>query len=182
VEDRVQPSILSEANIIQRHARLAMAEAQQERAQTDGMPRVALKRRTKMRWSVLAVLAALLAAPLVMAQEGGVVENIPFPFIAAGKTLAAGEWTLMRVGTGAAHIWTLRNGRKYAVLLVANSVYKPLDGDTKLTFNRYGQQYFLSEIWLPGQTGYTIYPCKQERALRVAGVKPERTVMFARLR
>jgi hypothetical protein len=136
-----------------------------------------------MRWSVLAVLAALLAAPLVMAQDAGVVANIPFPFIVSGKTHAAGEWTLIKVGTVAAHIWLLKDSAlKNVELLAANSGYKRFDEQTRLTFNRYGEQYFLSEIWLPGQVGYIIWPSRQEKALRVAGVKPERTVMFARLR
>lgn len=136
-----------------------------------------------MRWSVLAVLAALLAAPPVMAQYNSVVADIPFPFIVSGKTHAAGEWTLMKVSSGPAHVWLLKDvdGRNSA-LAVANSDYKQLSAETKLTFNRYGEQYFLSEIWMPGEVGYYLPPSKQEKALRVAGLRPERTVMFARLR
>lgn len=136
-----------------------------------------------MRWSVLVMMvAALLAAPLVMAQNG-LIADIPFPFITAGKTQVAGEWVLTVLPTSGQHVLALKNtdGRD-GVLILANSWYRPAAAQPSLTFNRYGDRYFLSEIRMPGTTGFYIFPDKQEKDLRLAGMKPEQTVTFARLR
>lgn len=135
-----------------------------------------------MRWSLAIVLAALLAAPLAVAQNT-VVADIPFPFAVAGKAFPPGEWTMARVDTGGVPLCMIKDREsRDALLVVANVVYKPPDGQTRLVFNRYGDRYFLSVIWLPDTRGYYFIPMKEERDLRLAGIRPERTVMFARLR
>lgn len=136
-----------------------------------------------MKWGVVAVLAALLAAPAMMAQGTRVVADIPFPFHVNDKTFAAGEWTLTKTESAGVHLWILKDREFRSVMLFAtNYAYRPLSSDTLLTFNRYGDQYYLSEIWTPGEVGSYLPPGKKEKALPLAGVKAERTVMFARLR
>lgn len=136
-----------------------------------------------MKWSVTAVLAALLAAPSLMAQGTRLVADIPFAFHVNDQTFAAGEWTLMKTESARTYLWILKDqDLKSVMLFAANCAYRPLSSNTVLTFNRYGDEYYLSEIWTPGEVGSYLPPGRKEKALRLAGVKSERTVMFARVR
>jgi hypothetical protein len=143
-----------------------------------------MEKDTAMRHSVLAmILAALLAAPLVMAQIS-LHATVPFAFNARGHTLPAGEWTLARIDALAAgHVWTLKDSEwRGQLLVVGNAAYRQPDGRTSLMFNCYSGRCFLSEIRWPGGAGTHLPACEAEKNLLLAGVKPERTVLFARLR
>lgn len=136
-----------------------------------------------MKWFVMTICAALLAAPA--AAQMRVVADIPFPFVAAGKTHAAGEWVLFRIDGSAVPVMQLaRADGGDSTLAVGNVAYRYQTDKTggQLIFNRYGNRYFLSEIWGAGTLGTRLPPSREEKALRVAGLSPERTVMFARLR
>jgi hypothetical protein len=136
-----------------------------------------------MQWSMVVVLAALLSAPSMMAQGPRIVADIPFTFHVNENTYPAGQWMLTKTESAGLHLWILKDVELRSVMLFpANAAYRPLRNDTLLTFNRYGDQYFLSEIWTPGEVGSYLPPGRREKSLRLAGGKPARTVMFARLR
>lgn len=128
------------------------------------------------------VTAALLAAPLVMSQ--GIVATIPFAFIAAGKTLPSGEWSLARsMSSNGAYLWSVENSTgEYRVWLIGNPAYRQLGERASVVFNCYEGRCFLSTIWTPGETGVYFPPTRAERQLLVAGARPRQTVMFARTR
>ncbi len=132
-------------------------------------------------------LAALLAAPLVMAQTSvpKVRATIPFAFTAGGKTIPAGECTFSHLyGTGAGSpLWMVEDqeGRGQS-FFITQAAYKQPNTRPSVVFNCYGSRCFLSSIWLSGELGVYIPPTKAERNLMVAGVKPEQTVLFAQLR
>jgi len=95
----------------------------------------------KYRWIALAfVLAAALSAP---AQENLTV-NVPFDFVAAGKSVPAGEYTVRRATAGPeallVHSATSSDG-----LILAGIFDSGVTG-AKLVFHRYGDTYFLSSI------------------------------------
>ncbi len=117
-----------------------------------------------MRWSMVFVLAALLAAaPQGMAQER-VVADISFPFIAVGKVHAPGQWTLVRLDIAGNHGLQIRNLETGDATITAGmDAYRPATGkmEARLTFNRYGNQYFLSEVWAGGTAGTYLPPCNR---------------------
>lgn len=138
-----------------------------------------------MRWRIAVVLVALLAAPLVMAQSLRVVADIPFQFQAGLASQSAGQWEVARIPSIAVPVLQIRDKQSgRATLVVGNPVYRSeFDArEAKLVFNRYGDRYYLSEVWGGGVVGVYLPPCKEEKALRLAGVKADRTVMHARLR
>lgn len=134
-------------------------------------------------WSILTILAAALTVPPAVAQTR-VEARIPFPFVAHGKVHPAGEYSVERISSAALPILQMRRAGGGAALLAGITTYREqsqsLDG--KLIFNRYGDQYFLSEIWGAGTVGTRLPPCREEKALLRAGVPSNQTVMFARLR
>ncbi len=137
-----------------------------------------------MRWSIAVVLAALLVlAPQAMAQER-VWADVPFPFIVGGMTLPAGEYWFIETTSSGARLFVLRDGdQENLVLFPVNSVYRvPGKTEARLSFHRYGNRYFLSEILGAGATGAYLPPSKAEKQLQVAGLRAQDTVVFARLR
>jgi hypothetical protein len=92
---------------------------------------------------------ALLAAASVYAQ-GPLTVQIPFDFHAGATVMRAGEYT---VDTHAAQgMVRLRSAdSKSAVMLLSNNVQARSTPERgKLVFNRYGEDYFLSQVWSPG--------------------------------
>lgn len=158
-----------------------------EQAEAERRGRMPLEKRSKtMRWRIAVVLVALLwAAPQVMAQNVRVVADIPFQFQVGQEARSAGEWTISRIDSIAFPVIRLRhltNGQ--TMLAVGTPLYRLSNGpwEAKLVFNRYGDRYYLSEVWGDGGVGVYLMPSEEERALRLAGVKLQETVIYARLR
>lgn len=137
-----------------------------------------------MRGSLVAVLAALLAAPHVVAQNIKVVADIPFQFLAGGEARSAGTWTITRISLAVPLFQITGDDNRKAMLVLGHPAYRSWSGprEAKLVFNRYGDRYYLSEVWDHGEIGAYFVPCKEERALRLAGMKADRTVTYARMR
>lgn len=138
-----------------------------------------------MRGRFAVVLVALLGAPLVMAQETRVAADIPFQFQICQEVRSAGEWTIARISSVGVPVLQITNGSGVNPMLVrGHPIYRDLSraAEAMLVFNRYGDRYYLSEVWGHGLVGTYLVPCQEEKALRLAGVKVERTVTYARLK
>jgi hypothetical protein len=93
---------------------------------------------------------ALVMVPAV-AQAGGVQARVPFNFDVSGKTLPAGEYTMI---TGL-HQVTIRDARGWAVATVLTN---DLPGQfaregTKVVFRCYDERCFLVQVWSPAHDG-----------------------------
>src|SRR5229473_5280040 len=98
----------------------------------------------------LLALSSLAATQVARAQESMVV-NIPFAFTAGNATLPAGEYRVQKFERDSAlllvHCWDARA----ATFVVTNPAQaKELQSQSKLIFNRYGNRYFLSQVWTAG--------------------------------
>jgi len=130
---------------------------------------------------VVAVFCATLAVSSIQAQNAGNMSvNIPFDFAVSGKTLPAGTYYLQRSTEGAQVVTQLRSRDK------DEGVYLPqthpvqgngIQADSKLVFNKYGDQYFLSQVWISGRSsGAEVAKTSRERLLQremAKGRKPE---------
>ena len=86
----------------------------------------------------------------LIAQTTALKANIPFNFSVAGKSLPTGEYTIQSVGTGN-RVLVLRGSDKSSKMVMANSCESAKPSDkTKLVFHRYGDRYFLKQIWVAG--------------------------------
>jgi len=73
--------------------------------------------------------------------------NIPFQFVAAGKTLPAGEYTVERLNNSEPRILVLRSyEHRASVTVTPVEVEGSLRGDTHLGFEVAGDQHFLTSI------------------------------------
>ena len=76
---------------------------------------------------------------------------VPFSFKVGHKVLPAGEYKI----TADNQIIRVQktDGKENAVTLTQRTRGTNQDNDSKLTFRRYGDQYFLSQVWLPDSLG-----------------------------
>jgi hypothetical protein len=81
------------------------------------------------------------------AQEGAVVTNIPYEFVAGGKTLPAGTYTITRVSPEREHTLEIRNNQssRESAFLLPISSDAPVD-HAKVVFRRVGDTYYLSRV------------------------------------
>jgi hypothetical protein len=92
---------------------------------------------------IAGMFLALVCASLY-AQTMNLRATIPFAFRAGEKAMPAGEYTI-RHSAGAL---TLHNAGGPSVILLTNAASRPKPpADARLSFNRYGEQYFLSSVW-----------------------------------
>ncbi len=127
----------------------------------------------------------MLAIASVSAQTPRSVEvNIPFDFSAGKTTLKAGAYIIRRTAGNALMIRST-DGKK-SVLVNAPLTIGSRDSRSgeRLVFNRYGNQYFLSQVWLSIDSGRQLFPSKAEinagNEYRLAKAKPERVEIAIR--
>lgn len=104
--------------------------------------------------SLISLLSLLLVAGLAVAQTSHVRSNVPFNFTVGNKTLPAGTYDIRAISSSGDNTLLLqaRDGNS-SMMVFSNAAenVKPAD-KTKLVFNRYRDQYFLTEIWVEGAT------------------------------
>lgn len=111
----------------------------------------------------LIVLVLGLAFTSVNAQvPTRLVVSVPFDFTAGKSRLKAGTYTIHK--TNATTV-SIRSGDGSKTVLVSSPL--AIDaarskGGLRLVFNRYGGDYFLSQIWLTEENGKLLYPSKEE--------------------
>ena len=97
----------------------------------------------------LAMSLALLMSAAAHAQTTHMNVNVPFDFTVGRVTLPAGEYEVKAEGPWGGPLLSIHNVHSNAGSLVASiscRSQKPA-ADSKLVFHRYGQQYFLAEVW-----------------------------------
>ena len=79
-----------------------------------------------------------------------IVVQIPFDFVAGNKTLPAGEYIVKP--TLATRVTLIRNAsgqREYTTISTMPVPAETMPTAAKLVFHKYGDQYFLSQVWTP---------------------------------
>ena len=130
------------------------------------------------------VLSLLLVAGSAFAQTISIKSNIPFSFNAGGKSMPAGQYSIKSIGTADTKTLVLRGSEPGAVMMLnSNSADKLAPADaTKLVFHVYGSEYFLSEVWVAGNSlGHQIPVSVREREL-AKGNTPQDVDVIASLR
>ena len=97
----------------------------------------------------IAMSLALLSSSAAHAQTTHLMISVPFGFTAGNVQLPAGEYEVTAVGPWGGSALSVHNVNSNAgTLVLSNSCrsQKPT-AEAKLVFRRYGQQYFLAEVW-----------------------------------
>jgi len=119
----------------------------------------------KQLWKVVGFLAALLAASTAVSQtnRGDIIANIPFPFTVANHTLPPGRY-VTRIGEITLRIFNCHNQGTFVLTIGVEG--KAPESTGELVFHRYGNAYFLSEVWVPANgIGRKVFQSRTEKEL-----------------
>ena len=138
-------------------------------------------------WLPLILMAVFgLAATPTKAQSTGVRADVPFDFIVGDRTLPAGKISVHAASTSNAGPLSITNYDKgqstFRMSQLLRGPNTPEQG--KLVFHRYGNQYFLAEVWIPGSATLGLTKSRSERAVEreiklSKNSKPELVSVFA---
>ena len=97
--------------------------------------------------AAVSFLLVAAAAPLA-AQTSRMTTNIPFEFTVAGKTMPAGEYEVWKAPNSAMIVLRGIDHRTSALSLAMGGPITSSNpaADSRLIFNRYGNQYFLHAV------------------------------------
>ena len=136
-------------------------------------------------FTMLSLVLMLTAVSVCAQSERSGVLNIQFNFIVGGKTLPAGEYTVEPNKKDSQNVWLVqsREGNASALFTTLPVRANQTQEETKLVFHKYGDQYFLSQIWTPGgNTGRELLMPRFERELAKNGIEREKVVVTRGLR
>jgi hypothetical protein len=119
---------------------------------------------------MLVVGLALVSAVAVNGQGGEkLIAQVPFDFIVGNKTLASGQYHVLAINN-AGDALSIRNAdSKDQALSLTDGSGRAKDKnnvEARLVFHRYGNTYFLSQVWMAGASaGRELRQTRQERAI-----------------
>ena len=108
-----------------------------------------MKKRTFVTATLL-VLSLMVTAQVARADEPMLV-NVPFAFVAGNVTLPAGEYRVQKLDRNSG-VLLINSAKPSAAVLVVTQAAQAneMQSESKLVFNRYNNQYFLSQVWTVG--------------------------------
>ena len=132
-------------------------------------------------------MLVLLSTGVAYSQIGPIVirGDIPFDFTVVDKTLPAGNYDVKKVVTGLAsgvetlHIRGTENQEQAGFVAIAVEKTGKL-GKPMFVFRRYGDKYFLAEIWTGVSIGRELPKSYQERQISQFQPKPELIMIAAK--
>jgi hypothetical protein len=97
--------------------------------------------------------------------------DVPFAFVAAGHPMPAGHYIVSHLND----MLRIHDRQSQGVFIPTHSAQRGNpDEASKLVFHRYGDTYFLSEVWVGGNAlGRALFTTKAERRLEERGAERE---------
>ena len=96
--------------------------------------------------------------------------NVPFDFVVGDKTLAAGNYTVATASSNSTEAVSIRSsdGRQNAIRLTNAVIENARTRPARLVFNRYGNTYFLTQVWAAGSSeGRELRKSKAEHSAEI---------------
>ena len=125
-----------------------------------------MKKQALKTFTMFGLLLMLTAISVSAQSERSKTTTIPFDFIVGQKILPAGEYTVRPNRKDSANVWLLqsRDGHASTLFTTMPVQASKTQEEAKLVFHKYGEQYFLSQIWTLGDaTGRELMTRRLER-------------------
>jgi frataxin-like iron-binding protein CyaY len=135
--------------------------------------------------SLLGVFGLLLVAACASAQSLKVTANVPFNFVVDKATLPAGAYSIDAISSAASKTLLIQNrdARIQMVTLPNNVERLDASNTTCLVFHRYGDRYFLSQIWVAGdKSGREFKMTRHEAEVATNTQSAQEVIVLASLR
>jgi len=106
--------------------------------------------------------------------------NIPFAFSAENHSLPEGEYLVLTVIPERSIRIVSADGKHTAIVNTLPNYAKSPSESSRLVFHRYGNEYFLAQVWTAGQN-VARNPLSSKRAMEIAtgGVAPQTFTVLA---
>jgi hypothetical protein len=117
--------------------------------------------------SVVVLGVAILAAPGSAYAQGGsqyLVTKVDFPFNVNGQTFEPGSYRVERRADMPTLMIQAVGGKASGTVPIVTRLAKRDGGskDSGLVFDKVGETYVLSEVWIPGQDGFLVNETREE--------------------
>ena len=135
--------------------------------------------------NLLGVLSLLLVAACANAQSINVKADVPFDFTVGKSTLSAGAYNIQSLSTGTGKLLVIRGEDSANTMLASPNSSEKLDPspNSRLVFHKYGNQYFLSQIWVEGErVGREFNISRREAEMAKSVQTSEDVIVLAALR
>ncbi len=133
------------------------------------MKKQALKAITMLVVIIVLAFASALASAANAQTRGTITVNIPFEFNVGDKVLPAGQYNVQHIlRDDAGLLIQKRDGIESAIVITTNIQTSERRSETELVFKKYGERYFLSQVWTSGmKDGRELFKYSAERALEL---------------
>lgn len=131
-----------------------------------------------------AMATTVLASTRVASAQDHLVVTVPFDFAAGRVNLPAGDYTVKAAPANGMIMLLNRNNAEISAIIPANAaVAAGIQNQSKLVFNRYGDRYFLSQVWTAGSSrGKQLLKSDREKeAALVASAATDQVTLVASL-
>ena len=127
-----------------------------------------------VRVALCTVVLAVLGIVTGQTSPGDVVVDVPFAFSVAGQQFPAGHYIVKAKDD----VIVIVNGNKQGLFVPTHAAVRGASDSTKLVFHRYGDAYFLSCVWVRGNTtGKELFRSRAERELAARQAEMELAVV-----
>jgi len=118
-----------------------------------------------MKRGVLVIVAAIVlmgtvGSGAVYAQDVSIV-NIPFQFTANNKVMAPGKYEITITDPTVISLTPVKGPAEFVPTITRLAQRAKPITDAEVVFDKLGDQYRLSELWVPGEDGFLIADTKQ---------------------
>jgi hypothetical protein len=172
----------TQQNLRTKRAKVVAASGTQEaRSGSKDTRHIARKEGNMKNILMLFAVALALLVTAASAQTIQLKAEIPFGFIVNGATLPAGEYLVRSEGAGgAALLFSDLNGHRNNLMLTNACRSLKAATKTKLVFHRYGDRYFLSQIWIAGKDSGRELPTSRRETEVARDFSMQEVVLVAR--
>jgi hypothetical protein len=119
----------------------------------------------------LVALVVVYLSGAAMAQAQSITGEVAFPFVAAGKDVAAGKYTVERTAAGPM-VLTGSGGVRIMMPVVTTLARHPQDQQAGFVFDKTSGKNILSEVWLPGHDGLLLVATSEPHQHAIVAVEP----------
>ena len=131
----------------------------------------------------LSLVFGAVAADAQVASDATVEANVPHPFVVEKTTLPAGKYTVRAADAdGDPSVMEIRSADGHTSVMFETESAQPsrTPAKTELVFDKVGDTYFLSEIFVAGgNTGAKLPKPRMEESLEGKGMRAERHYVAA---
>jgi hypothetical protein len=136
-----------------------------------------------LRTAVFVIGLLAVSAAVAQTKPGDVIVNVPFSFVVANHQMEPGRYIVAPQASGVLRIFNPKDSKNQTFVMV-HSVQHGLPESPKLVFHRYGDSYFLAQVWNgSGDTGRELPKSKAEKEVASAsltGTRPKAEIAVLR--